>query len=422
MAGKALQNILVRLCLAAAMLLCIYAVLRRGMGAWYFQQKSPEAIQNAIRWDPYNAEYYDALATLRHLYADNENPDEQVKLYLHATSLGPQNAQYWADLGMAYDWAGNRNEAMRAFEQAIKFSPNSPDINWKFANFCVRTGKTSEGLQALGKVLIGGTVPREDVFALAVMATPDENAILKEVVSPAPQILIDYLDYQAKTGDLAGAKQVWERLLALKPPFDLRMTFFYLDTLIQKRETEQLADAWSALGKRFPEKIGSLSAAPNLVANGGFESDILNGGLDWRVVPVEGGRVSVDLQEAFEGKRSLRVDFDGTQNLDYGHLFQYVLVRPNTRYRVSGYMRAEGVTTDSGPRFQVFDPYDAGKEFLATESVIGTSAWAEQRLAFKTAADTRLLLIRIARPPSGKFDNKIAGTVWIDGVRLTQED
>src|SRR5207248_1715502 len=167
------------------MLVCIYAVLRRGMGAWYFQQKSPQAIQKAIRWDPCNAEYYDALATLRHLYADNENPGEQVQLYLHATSFSPQNAHFWTDLGMAYDWAGNRNEAMRAFAQAIELSPNSPDINWKFgefgessiawakelspnspdinwkfANFCVRTGKTSEGLQALGKVLIGGTVPR----------------------------------------------------------------------------------------------------------------------------------------------------------------------------------------------------------------------------------------------------------------------
>lgn len=422
MARKALQNIVVRICLATALLVCIYAVLRRGMGAWYFQQKSPEAIQNAIRWDPYNPEYYDALATLRHLYADNENPDEQVKLYLHAASLSPRNAHFWADLGMAYDWAGNGNEAMRAFEQATELSPNSPDVNWKFANFCLRTARTSEGLQALGKVLIGGTVPREDVFALAAMVTPDENAILEDAVSHEAPILFDYLNYRAKAGDMAGAKQVWERLLALNSRFDLRMTFFYLDRLIEKRETHQLADAWSALARRFPERVGSLNAAPNLVANGGFESDILNGGLDWRVVPVEGARVSTDLQGAFEGGRSVRVDFDGTQNLDYGHLFQYVLVRPNTRYRFSGYMRAEGVTTDSGPRFQVCDPYDAGKGLLATKNVVGTSEWAEQRLEFKTAADTRLLLIRIARPPSSKFDNKIAGTVWIDGVRLTEED
>lgn len=422
MAGKAWQNIAFRVCLAGAMLACVYAVLRRGMGAWYFQRKSPEGIQNAIRWDPYNAEYYDALATLRHLYADNENPNDQVKLYERAVSLSPQNAHFWADLGTAYDWAGNRNEAMHAFEQATKLFPNSPEINWKLANFCMRTGKTSEGLQALRKVLIGGTVSREDVFALALSATPDENAILTETVPPEAPFLFDYLNYQAKTAQVAGAKKVWERLLELQLPFDPPMAFFYLDTLIQKRETQQVADAWSALGKRFPDRVGSLNKAPNLVANGGFESDILNGGLDWRVVPVEGASVSLDLQEAFEGQRSVRIDFDGTRNLDYGHLFQYVLVRPNTEYRFSGYVRADGVTTDSGPRFQVFDPYDAGKEFFATQNVTGTAAWAEQRLEFKTAADTHLLLIRIARPPSGKFDNKIAGTVWIDGVRLTEGD
>ena len=421
MASKALQNIVVRLCLAAALLVCIYAVLRRGMAAWYFQQNSPEAIQNAIRWDPYNAEYYDTLATLRHLYADNENPEEQVKLYLHAASLSPRSAHFWADLGMAYDWAGNGNEAMRAFDQALELSPNSPDINWKFANFCLRTRRTSKGLQALGKVLIGGTVPREDVFALAAMTTPDENTILEEAVPHEAPILFDYLNYQAKTGDMAGAKQVWERLLALNSPFDLRMTFFYLDTLIQKRETRQLADAWSALGRRFPEKVGSLNAAPNLVANGGFESDLLNGGLAWRVVPVEGARVSMDLREAFEGERSVRIDFDGTRNLDYGHLFQYVLVRPSTRYHFSAYLRTDSITTDSGPRVQIFNPYDARKELHATENVVGTSGWAEQQVEFKTAADTHLLLIRFARPPSSKFDNKIAGTVWIDRVRLTED-
>lgn len=422
MAGKAWPNIAFRVCLAAAMLACVYAVLRRGMGVWYFQKKTPEGIQKAIRWDPYNAEYYDALATLTHLYADNENPHDQVKLYERAVSLSPQNAHFWADLGAAYDWAGNRNEAMHAFEQATKLFPNSPEINWKLANFCIRTGETSKGLQALRKVLIGGAVARENVFALALSATPDENAILTKTVPPEAPFLFDYLNYQAKTGHMAGAKKVWERLLALKLPFDLSMTFFYLDTLVQKRETRQLADAWSALGRRFPGTVGSLNAAPNLVANGGFESDMLNGGLDWRAVPVEGVRVSMDLEEPFEGKRSARIDFDGTQNLDYGHLFQYVLVRPNTQYRFSGYMRADRVTTDSGARFQIFDPYDAGKEFFATENVVGTSAWAEQRLEFKTAADTHLLLIRIARPPSGKFDNKIAGTVWIDAVRLTEAD
>lgn len=400
------------------MLVCAYAVTRRGIAAWYFQKRSPEALQTAIRWDPQNAQYYDALATMRHFYADNESPDEQVKLYERAVSLSPQNALYWADLGTAFDWAGNRHEALRALEYASELFPNSPDVHWKLANFYVRSGKTVETLHALRKVLLGGGVPERDVFALAERATDNKNTILAEMVPDEAPSLISYLNYQAAEGDMPAAEQAWTKLLGLRLPFALHETFLYLDALIQKREAQQLAEAWSALGERFPEKVGSLRVPPNLVANGSFESDILNGGLGWRVVPTAGATVSVDSLDAIDGARSMRIEFDGTQNVDYGHVLQYVLVRPNTRYRFSGYVRTSAITTDSGPRFQIFDPYDSGRIFAETGNTVGTSPWTEQNLDFKTPTSTRLLLIRVARPASGKFDNKIRGTVWVDKLRL----
>lgn len=404
------------------MLLCIYAITRRGVAAWYFQKKSPEAIQTAIRWDPRNAEYYDALATMRHFYADNENPDEQVKLYEQAVSLSPRNALYWADLGTSFEWAGNRSEALRAFERSRELFPNSPDVNWKLANFYVRNGKTVETLHALRRVLLGGGVPQEDVFALAERATGDKNIILNEMVPNEAPILLNYLNYQAAEGDMPAAEQAWTKLLGMRLPFQLPQTFFYLDALIQKRETQQLTEAWSALAERFPEKVGSLRVPPNLVANGSFESDILNGGLDWRIVPLEGVTVSIDPEDATDGRRSVRIEFDGTRNVDYGHLLQYVLVLPNTQYRFSGYMRTSAITTDSRPRFQILDPYDPGKILAATENAVATSGWTEQRLEFKTPADTRLLIVRVARPPSTKFENKIRGTVWIDKLRLVANE
>jgi tetratricopeptide (TPR) repeat protein len=404
------------------MLLCVYAATRRGIAAWYFQKKSPDAVQAAIRWDPHNAQYYDALATMRHFYADADNPDEQVKLYQRAVSLNPQNALYWADLGTAFDWAGNRSEALRAFERSEELFPDSPDVNWKLANFYVRSGKTLEGLHALRKVLAGGGVAQQDVFTLAERAIEDKKTILEEMVPPETPMLFGYLNYQASGGDMPAAEQAWTKLMALKLPFELPESFFYLDALIQKQQTEQLAEAWSALGERFPERVGSLRVTPSLVTNGSFESDILNGGLDWRVVPIEGAAISIDSGDAVDGARAVRIQFDGTQNVDYGHLFQYVLVRPNTRYRFSGYMRTAAITTDSGPRFQILDAYDAGKLFAATENAIGTSGWREQRLEFRTPLNTRLIVLRVARPASRKFDNKIHGTMWVDKISLRAAD
>jgi len=418
---RRVRSVAVRYSLAIGLLLCAYFVAKRGVAAWYFQRKSPEALQAAIRWDPRNAQYYDALATMRHFYADNDNPDEQVKLYERAVSLSPQNALYWADLGAAFDWAGNHALALRAFEHSRELFPNSPDIHWKLANFYIRSGRTLEGLRALRKVLLSGGVPEQDVFALAESATQNKKTILEEMVPPETPVLFGYLNYQAAAGDMIAAEQAWTKLLALKQPFDLPETFFYLETLIQKRQTQQLAEAWSALGERFPEKRGSLWAAPNLVTNGSFESDILNGGLGWRAVPMAGVTVTLDSRDAIDGGRSLRIEFDGTRNVDYGHLLQYVLVNSNTQYHFSGYMRTAAITTDSGPRFQIFDAYAPDKIFAGTENAVGTSGWTKQELKFKTPAGTRLLIIRVARPASEKFDNKIHGTVWVDDVRLVAE-
>jgi len=55
----------------------------------------------------------------------------------------------------------------------------------------------------------------------------------------------------------------------------------------------------------------------------------------------------------------------------------------------------------------------------STENIVGTSGWFSQLLEFKTNSDTRLLLVRVARPPSNKLDAQISGVVWIDQVSLT---
>jgi hypothetical protein len=136
---------------------------------------------------------------------------------------------------------------------------------------------------------------------------------------------------------------------------------------------------------------------------------------------LEDAIVSVDSADTLDGGRALQIKFDGARNLDYGQVFQYVPVQPNTPYRFSGHMRVQEITTDSGPRFQIFDAYNWAKLLVSTENLVGTSGWSEEKAQFTTKADTHLLIVRVARPLSGKFDNKIAGTVWISSVSLKPE-
>jgi hypothetical protein len=84
-------------------------------------------------------------------------------------------------------------------------------------------------------------------------------------------------------------------------------------------------------------------------------------------------------------------------------------------------MRVEGITTDSGPRFQVSDAYNPSRIFATSENLVGTTGWTEQHAELTTFADTRLLLVRVVRSVSNKLDNQITGTVRVDDVRLVPE-
>jgi hypothetical protein len=424
MAGRKLQRVvasteqvLLRISVLLVLLLCIYLVGKRAIGDWYSRDESPESIQAAINWDRENAQYYDALGNLTSFYLISAKYDESVAPFERATRLSPNGAHYWSDLGAAYDRAGRTNEALKAYQKALQLFPKSPEINWRFANFALRTRRNSESLQALRFVLAGYNPSHREVFRLAERASPDKAAILG-ILPMQTSAYLDFVNFEMEAGDVSTAEATWHRLLELRLPFELREAFPYLDALVLRHETGRLVAAWSALTERFPGEIGPLEEQPNLVENSGFEHELLDGGLDWRVVPVEGVEVSVDSVGAFEGARALRIEFLGKSNLDYGHVFQYVPVQANTRYRFSGAMRVKGITTDSGIRFQVYDAFDMRKVLVSTENAVGTSGWSLEELAFKTGPDTRLLVVRIARAPSQKLDNQISGTVWVDRIRL----
>lgn len=394
----------------------MYVAGRRGAGLWYFREGTPDSIQTAIKWDPANPQYYDALGTLMHRYANSTKANDIVELYRKATDLSPQEAQFWSDLGEGEDWAGNSTEALAALQHARRLFPNSPEINWRLANFYVRAGNTSEVLAALQRVLQGDPTARRNSFALAVRATSDAGAIMSTLPVEAP-VFFDYLNFQIERGDLSAAKQAWTRVLELNLSFDLSQALPYLDALIQHKDLLSLRDAWDALGRRFPARIGPRNPDLNLVTNGDFEYDIVNGGLDWRIVPRGGALVAVD---GGEGRRALRITFDGSSNLDYDQVFQYVPVQPNARYAFAGRMRVQGITTDSGPRFQIRDGYSPDRVFAATENLVGDSGWLDERTQFRTGGDSQLLLISVARPASEKFESQISGSVWIDDVSLTR--
>jgi len=53
-----------------------------------------------------------------------------------------------------------------------------------------------------------------------------------------------------------------------------------------------------------------------------------------------------------------------------------------------------------------------------TDNFTGTRPWTAVDADFTAGPQTQFVVIRLTRPPSQLFDNKLGGTVWIADISL----
>jgi hypothetical protein len=407
----------VRGLLSLLLVACLVEIAREAVAARSAENNSLAALYRARRWDPSNPTYPVQLALSLAANSPGADPREVVRLLEESTRLGPRRADTWASLGGGLESAGRISDAVGAYERALDFFPKSPEINWEFANLLIRAGEESRALAPLRQAILGDPSLRTGAFDLAWRAGIPHGQIL-EISSVQQDILSAYLDYLVRTHRLDAAASVWNRLLISPESFDLDAAFRYFDALFYDHRVDGLTTIWADLSRHEPARIHWRPGNANLVTNGGFEDPLVNGGFDWRTSVVEGADIGIDTLSVHNGTRSLFARFDGTRNLDFEHLLQYVAVKPDTSYRFLAYVRAEGITTDSGPRIAIYDAFDRKALSLETENLLDSTDWREQGLAFHTSPHTNLIVVQVARPPSRKIDNRIAGTLWLDDFSL----
>lgn len=418
-----------RYILIAAILPLLVLATHAGVAAYFLRKNSPQAVQQAMAWEPWNPVYAATLGNLLHLYGDSADPQAVTRLYQRALQLSPYDATYCMNVAQAHEWAGRADLAAQYFSQAQRLFPNSPDVNWKAANFFVRRGRSEEALPALQRVLAAGTLAPNPIFSLLAGARIAESTVADRVLPRDPSAYVAYLNFLVDRGDWGGAQLLWPRLLALpeppsaRTPLSVEQAFHYLDALIRAQDVDTALSAWSALHKKFPDRVPQPPSETNLVSNGDFQGDIVNGGFDWRILPRPGALVSQETARGpGGGGRELRIEFDGTQNPAYDAVLQFVPVKPNRNYQFFSRMRADALTTDSGVSLQVVDAYDMNKQLGATEALTGSTAWSEHTFRFTTGPHTRLLVVRVLRMPSQKFDRKISGSFALSEVRLVSAE
>jgi hypothetical protein len=409
-----------RAVLTAGLLCATLSATRAGVGAWYARLGSSEDLTRAMKWAPENADNYAAQARLNEL-AGGDGEAQALRLRQEATRLEPNNAIYWLERAMSEDEAGEPEFAEPDYLHARELFPLSPDVNRALGEYYLRQWRVDDALDALRLTISGDPGLRPAVFGELWRAGVPASAVLKRGAPWDRDALVAYLDTLAAAGALDDANMVWRQIEALgggtardAVQYDALQ---YVDALIRSERTTELAAVWAEVA---PAEARSPDAGGDAVTNGGFEEPILNDGLDWRVIPMDGVFVSVDATEAHEGAHSLRIDFGAPANLDYRHTFEFVPVESGADYEFSGYLRAANITSDTGPRFELYDAANPQNLDVSTDEIRGTTGWIAERVRFHTGPNTHLLIVRVGRPPSTSFDDRLSGTVWVDDVRIAR--
>jgi tetratricopeptide (TPR) repeat protein len=402
-----------RLAIAAALavsLLYIFIAGRLFLGSLFAEKAELSSLQRAATFDPWDAEYRNNLGRFYSLVA--RDPESAIAPFRAAVTLNPNSARYWFDLASTYQVLGDISNQSASLEHAIQADPTTPDVAWEAANFYLVQGEDEKALREFRVVLQNEPTLAEPAIQFCWRIHPDVDALLREVVPQRSEAYIAFLELLMRKEDTTGTAKVWAAMVSTPQPFELRYVYEYLQYLLNHKEVDQARQVWQQAAPRYALSA-YVPSGRNLIVNGDFSLDVLNGAFDWQYDKQQSVALTLDPSDFHGGHRSLLITFDGPGVTDAG-IRQFVAVEPNTAYEFSAYYKNGEIEGAGGPHFTLQDFYT--KEVLYDSDELKEAGfWKSATGEFTTGPDTKLLVLHVRRLPEG---SPIRGKLWVDDFRL----
>ena len=406
--------------LAGAVLFVVgssYFGIRNALAVHYAGLGTLKSLRRATQLEPGDARNWYLLG--RYWQFDMDQPDipQAIEAYHTSLSLDPRSADTWLDLALAEESEKNLAAAREAYLEAKRAYPASPQVSWRYANFLLRHDELDAALPQLRSAVEADPSLGRAAFAECWHVVPDIDLLLDRLLPPNRDVYLKAIYELTLSGETQPALAVWRRLVQLHSKLELNDASPLLNGLLQKSDITNAKIVWTEAldlsGTPRPSASGK-----SLIWDGGFETNTPSVGFAWRIQQAPGARIDYDEEVQHSGKRSLRIRFEGTQNLHLEGVCQYVPVEPKTSYQFSAWVRTLTVTTDTGVHFSLYAPECPRCSPSFTSDLKGTEPWTLLNLRWRAEKNVHLLRVCVAREPSAKLDNKIAGTAWVDDVSL----
>ncbi len=372
------------------------------------------SLQRAVRLAPGNADYRHRLGRYFALVAGD--PQSAIDSLRSAVALNPHDAHYWFDLAGADQVTGDLAGQRAALERALQAEPTAPDVAWEAANFFLIDGDIDRALREFRVVIENDDSLVDDALRACWRVRPDTDALLRDVVPARTDSLISFLALLKSKRETEAAIKTWDHLAQLHQKFQNRYLYEQVGYLIEVHRPDAAMSAW----EQTADTLGLSAYLPtedNLVVNGDFSLDVLNGGFDWTYENRTGVEPLLDPSEFHQGHRSLSLTFEGPGITDAG-IQQLIPVHGATTYDFSAYYKSKEFEGAGGPQIVLRDAY-TGVPLYASDALKDADFWKEVHSKVTTPDSTNLLKLAIERFPAG---SPIKGKLWVDGFELSPED
>ncbi len=323
----------------------------------------------------------------------------------------PLDPLRWFGRALNGHLAGECPEPVLDWVQAARSAqPLHRGLNWQAALLLQELGDDDGAEAVLRTWLQDHPAGTREALALAFQWRPDAHALIERLLPEGEPHLLAALNVARRTTWLDLAVQAWERLPQPRRADDPGLLDF-VDLALAAGEPEFAMYAW---WQSFPDYW------PGTVPNGDFRHALGNGrGLHWRTRVPAGAQVVRDPAEYVTEPASLRVDFDGRENLRMSGLSLPIPTLAGPRaWVLSGYWRAEGLTTASLPYLAVSGGAGARARI---DPPAADFDWTPFTIAIATEPPHQagVLELQLRRDPTRlDFDRFLAGRLWLDALRL----
>ena len=365
-------------------LACVYLFLaaKEFAASVFASREELPKLELAVRLSPGNADYRHRLGRYFEFVAGD--PQSAIDSLRGAVKLNPHDARYWFDLAGAYQVTGDTSGQRMALDRALQAEPTAPDVAWEAANFFLIDGEIDRALREFHVVIENDISLVDPALRACWRVRPDADALLHDVVPARPDTLIAFSNLLRSKQEVDGSIKTWDRLAQLHQKFENRYLYDYVRyLLLEVRRPEAAMSAW----EENADALGLSAYMPtedNLIVNGDFSLDILNGGFDWTYSNRNGVRPLLDPSAFRQGHRSLSLTFEGP----------------------------------GGPQIVLRDAY-TGAPLFASEPLNDADFWKEVHSKVTTPKSTNLILLSIERFPAG---SPIRGKLWLDDFELSPDD